>query len=116
MGARLSQAELASAIGVTRQTISRWEQGRFRPDNADDVVAFAQATKVDPDEALAAAGFRPSAEPPPAAPAPPMDEDVQVILDRLADPAVSEQEKILIRAQLRYLAELSEQRRTPRRG
>src|SRR5690554_6951935 len=51
--ARLSQAAVAEKMGVNRNTVGRWELGRFAPDRPKDVVAFARAVGVDPEEALA---------------------------------------------------------------
>lgn len=62
--AKLSQAQLAKLIGVTRQTINRWEAGKYRPEHPVTVEWFATATRVDLDEALAAAGLRPGMTPP----------------------------------------------------
>lgn len=62
--ARLSQAAVADKMGINRNTVGRWELGRFAPDRPEDVVAFAQAVGVDPEEALTAAGYRPTIEAP----------------------------------------------------
>lgn len=62
--AGMSQTDLAIRSRISRNTISRWEIGRYRPDKPEDVIAVARATGVDPGEALAAAGFRPDVPPP----------------------------------------------------
>lgn len=77
--AGLSQTDLALRTGISRNTISRWEIGRYRPDRPEDVIAVADATGVDRDEALTAAGFRPDREPPkePSRPADPVIDRIQ---------------------------------------
>ncbi len=65
-------------MGISRNTISRWEIGRYKPDRAEDVIAFARATGVPVDEALAAAGFRPDV-PAPAEPSAPADPEIDRI-------------------------------------
>lgn len=54
----LSQGRLAGRIGVTRQTVCRWETNRFRPEFRQ-VLDFVQATGVDRDGALEVAGYSP---------------------------------------------------------
>ena len=108
--AGLDKTDLAKRMGSTRQTIGRWESGRYKPATADDVIAFARATGVDEREALAAAGILPVELPPerPTRPDPPMDPDVLILLRKLADPDVSPAQKHLIRGQLQYLARLAD--------
>lgn len=68
----ISDAELARAIGVRRQTIFRWKEGTVaRPRSRDDVLALSQKLRLSPaerDELLIAAGFHPEGPPPGAAP------------------------------------------------
>lgn len=47
--AGLTQAELAAAVGVAVQTISRWERGVSKP-NVDDIAALAAAVGIVPAE------------------------------------------------------------------
>lgn len=49
--ASLTQEELASAISVTRQTVSSWETGRTQPD-LDMLVSLASALGVDTEEII----------------------------------------------------------------
>lgn len=108
--AGLSQSALAKLIGVTRQTISRWEAGTYGPDRSADVVRFAESVRVDPQEALRAAGILPDGGPPPARPAKqeiPLDPDLAHLHRRLVDPQASPTEKAMIRAALRHLAGLT---------
>lgn len=62
----ISDAELARAIGVRRQTIFRWKEGSVaRPRSRDDVLALSQKLRLSPaeqDELLIAAGFHPEGE------------------------------------------------------
>ncbi len=59
----ISDAELARAIGVSRQTIFRWREGATaRPRHREDVLAIAKKLRLTPEERdtlLLAAGFRP---------------------------------------------------------
>jgi tetratricopeptide (TPR) repeat protein/transcriptional regulator with XRE-family HTH domain len=64
----VSDAELARAIGVQRQTIFRWKEGLVaRPRAAEDVLRCAaklRLTAEERDRLLLAAGFPPEAPPP----------------------------------------------------
>lgn len=58
----VSDAELARAIGVSRQTIFRWREGATRPRHRDDVLALARKLRLsaaERDTLLLAAGFPP---------------------------------------------------------
>ena len=59
----VSDAELARAVGVQRQTIFRWKEGTVaRPRSADDVLRLAsklRLTDAERDELLLATGFPP---------------------------------------------------------
>ncbi len=59
----ISDAELARAVGVRRQTIFRWKEGTVaRPRSRDDVLAVSLKLRLSPsetDELLLAAGFHP---------------------------------------------------------
>lgn len=106
----MTRRQLADAAGVNYVTIWRWETGKQTPERADAVVRFAEVTGVNVDEALAVAGLRPASDVPetPRYQQAPLDPDMAIINERLLDPSVSEEEKHLIRAQLRYLVELAE--------
>jgi hypothetical protein len=68
------------------------------------VVAFCDGLGLDPPVAFGILGWDRSA---PARPTPdplPMDPDIEALLRRLVDPAVSESEKYHIRETVRYLA------------
>lgn len=57
----LDEYELAEAIGTNRTTVWRWLQGRNKPANVPAVERFAEATGIDLNRALRAAGFAPRA-------------------------------------------------------
>lgn len=59
------QQDLATALGISQQTVSRWEKGLARP-KAKDVPALEQAVKAKEGELMAAAGHRPSVPTTPA--------------------------------------------------
>jgi len=50
------QVELAAALGVSQQTVSRWEQGKSRPRTAQ-IPALATALNIDAARLLSAAGY-----------------------------------------------------------
>jgi DNA-binding XRE family transcriptional regulator len=52
----LQQADLARLLGITQQTVSRWELGQSRP-RARQIPALAKALKAAKDELLSAAGY-----------------------------------------------------------
>ena len=51
MGAGLTQEQFASRIGVTRQAVSNWENGRNLPD-IEVVIALSQTFGVSLDELI----------------------------------------------------------------
>lgn len=107
--AGLSRSELAKKIGTAYATVWRWETDRQRPERAEIVARFASVTGVDLDEALAAAGLRPTAAAPdrPAAQQVPLDPDLAYLQRRLEDPRTTDTERAMIRAALRHLAGLT---------
>ena len=97
-----SVARLARDSGIHRATIFKWIAGKGGA-NVASVRAIADALGDDPANALRAAGNMEGAT------NEGLDPDLKVLMRRLADPDVSEVEKVSIRAALRYLAELAEQ-------
>lgn len=57
MSVRLSQLALAKAVGISRETVWRWETGRQKPENAEVVGRLAKAIHQDYDELMRAAGL-----------------------------------------------------------
>lgn len=107
----MTGAELARRLDVDRATIWRWEAGRQKPENAELIQAFADLFGLDLDEALAAAGLRPTTEPQ-RPPTPPMDPLVVRLLAMLADPDTPEPTKRQIRTMMEALVDMAEA--TPR--
>lgn len=104
----MSGAELARRLDVDRATIWRWEAGRQKPESPDLIKAFADLFGLDVDDALMAAGLRPSGEALPATPREPTDPDVLKLLKLLADPDTPDATKTQIRAMMRALADLAD--------
>lgn len=105
----MNRTAFAAAAGIGRTTAWRWENSDQRPENIEVVARVAEVLGLDLDEALAAAGLRPAAEPPsvPTRQERPIEDDLRILNDRLTDPNVSAEEKHLIRAHVAYLIELA---------
>ncbi|MFB6394148.1 helix-turn-helix domain-containing protein [Polymorphospora lycopeni] len=99
--------DLAARTGVGRSTVFRWLAGDWQdyPELAK-VRGFCAALDVPVSAAFRALGLPDQEMSPDRVRAePPLEADVEVILGRLADPAVPAEEKKLIRDMLRYLAQ-----------
>ena len=59
--AGLSQAELAESIGVSQQTVSRWESGAAIP-QPDRIVAVAKLLGLEEERLLGYAGYLPKGD------------------------------------------------------
>jgi transcriptional regulator with XRE-family HTH domain len=89
--AKMSQDDLATASGVSRSTIIRWESGKAeRPDPAQ-VRAACEVLRVDPREAAVALGFLTREEA--YSEARPLSPLIEAVIEALEDPAVNEAEK-----------------------
>lgn len=94
-----SVAKLARESGIHRATIFKWMASKGGA-NVASARAIGDALG-DTDNALRAAGNM-------GGETEQMDPDLQVILQRLTDPTVSDAEKDAIRTALKYLAEVAE--------
>lgn len=88
----ISDAELARAVGVRRQTIFRWREGlTARPRYREDVLRLAdklRLTTEERDTLLIAAGFQPETMPPSLPQVDQPDVEVEPASDPLPDDAV----------------------------
>jgi transcriptional regulator with XRE-family HTH domain len=116
--AGLTKVDLARRIGISRNTLFRWEQGDNRPEDAGVVERTAAVLGLDLDDALIAAGLMPAAiRNPRPRPAPPHhDPDIRRLIEIFDDPAtpdvVRQQIVTMIRA-LDALANAQPPRRRP---
>lgn len=86
----MTQKQLAELSGVGRETVWRWETGKYKPEEVGTVILVAHALHIDVDRAIRAAGFAVDKTEPPAEPPlwnfarslglDPRDENVQDIL------------------------------------
>jgi transcriptional regulator with XRE-family HTH domain len=99
----MNDAEIHRATSISPSTFHRWQRGDFR--TAPDVVkitSFCDGLGVPAALAMRALGAEEGRDDP--APEPAMDPDVRRILRALADPHVSDTDKIVIRETLKMLA------------
>lgn len=95
---------IEKATGVGSSTFHRWRRADWGASGwpeTDKIIKFAEGLGVDPAEAFAALGVGVRRD---TAPEPADDPHIETIRRRLANPNVSREEKVAIRAQLRYLA------------
>lgn len=113
----MSAAQIQQATGIQLSTIHRWRRGEVAP-TVDKVKQFCSGLSISAVEALAAMGMGPRE----ATPAPPMDPDVEVLLQKLADPNVNDATKEYIRQTFKVLAAMADNsppappRRRPRKA
>lgn len=81
----LSQEELASLLGISRQAVSKWERAESSPDT-DNLILLAKLYNISIDELLQTGGPIPA---PPAAPEPPVEPEPP----QPVQPAAGEPEK-----------------------
>jgi transcriptional regulator with XRE-family HTH domain len=96
-GRGLTDRVIAEKTGVGMSTFHRWARGEI-----GRIRAFCAGLGVPARDALAALGMADGRDNP--EPAPAMDPDVRRILRALADPNVSDQDKLVIREMLRMIA------------
>ncbi len=81
-GQKLTQGDLASAVGVERNTVSRWENGGMLPKDPAVIAALARALDVTADWLIAGEA---------AAPAAPSEKQLhQSVAGQYLDPAIAE--------------------------
>lgn len=100
----MTDADIQRATGVGQSTFHRWRRGAGKGlPELERVRAFCRGVGVSIDEAMAALGVRLGRDA--AEPEPPMPPEIRTILRRLADPAVPDQHKIVIREMLIMIAD-----------
>jgi transcriptional regulator with XRE-family HTH domain len=101
----LSVVDIAELAGIGDNTIYRWANGDWkRAPQPDQIVAFCDALDISPSVPFGI--LWPGKNEAVPAPAPlPTDENYQVLMRKLNDPAVGEFEKEFIRETLRQLAD-----------
>jgi transcriptional regulator with XRE-family HTH domain len=106
-----SISRIAEESGVSRSTIFRWQRGDSKQDPLPaQVVAFCDALAIPPGTAFAILWPGKGERAPQPEPMP-LDRDFELLLRRLADPAVSDAEKYLIRETVKALANRNVARR-----
>lgn len=99
----LTDKDIAERTGVGASTFHRWQRGDFaRAPEIGRVRAFCAGLGVPARDALRALGIEEGRDDP--EPEPAMDPDVRRVLRALADPNVSDQEKLVIREMLKMIA------------
>jgi transcriptional regulator with XRE-family HTH domain len=107
----MTDADIKAATGVGPSTFHRWKRGEGRElPELEKVQAFCEGLGVSVVGAMTALGLNPAKRDNPE-PEPPLPPEVRTILRRLADPNVSQSDKLVIREMLKMLAEQSERRR-----
>lgn len=99
----MTDPQIEKATGIRASTFHRWRAGKVAP-TVDKVRQFCAGLGISATEALGALGV--SATDMPASP--PMDEDVQKLLNLLADPKTPATTKDQIRAMMRALAAMAD--------
>jgi DNA-binding XRE family transcriptional regulator len=56
----MTQQQLADALGVTRETVGRWESGKLKPGNIDTALAAVKTLGADREVGLRLAGYAPT--------------------------------------------------------
>jgi len=101
---RWSIPKIAEVSGVGQSTIYRWRDGDWtRSPGGDQVAAFCAALDIPASSAFSILWPNKDERPVDSTPLP-TDPDLELLARRLADPAVPEQEKFLIREVISGLA------------
>lgn len=99
---------IATEAGISNPTIYRWRDGTWtKAPDPDAVAAFCDALDIPPAVAFAILwpGKTGEAQPPEALPLDPeIERQMRELMRRIADPNVSDAEKLTIRATIRHLA------------
>jgi transcriptional regulator with XRE-family HTH domain len=94
--------EVAPDVTMGRSTIYRWRRAEVASPQRAQVFALCDALGIPRTTAAQILGW--DGKPVSPEPDPAIDPDLRAVMRRLADPAVSTEEKTAIRATLRYLA------------
>ncbi len=108
----MTDKDIARATGVSPSTFHRWRraEGRELPE-MDKVRQFCNGLGLDVTDAAIALGFNPTARDNPS-PEPPIPPEIRRILRALADPAVPDGDKLVLREMLILLAERADRGRS----
>lgn len=99
----LNDRDITNATTISASTFHRWQRGDFAttPD-VGKITAFCEGLGVPTRSALLALGAEEGRDDP--APEPALDPEIRKIQRALADPNVSDQEKVIIREMLKMVA------------
>ncbi len=107
----MTNKDIVAATGVGESTFHRWKRGEGRElPEIDRVRAYCAGLGESTAEAMRALGMAPGRQP--TEPEPPLPPEVRTILRKLADPNVSNRDKLVINEMLKLLAD-QDRRRKP---
>lgn len=111
----MTDKDIHAATGIPPSTFHRWQKGQLAtaPD-LDKVKRFCEGLGVSVSAAMTALGLAPGRDT--TEPEPPLPPEVRTILRKLADPNVSDSDKLVIRELLKLLAERARRSGEPREG
>lgn len=101
----MTDIDIKTATGIGPSTFHRWRAAEGGVPKLEKVVAFCTGLDIPADAALAALGVSPRDRAP--EPGPTIDPDLRRLARILADPNVSEAEKLAIRHTIRMLSRAS---------
>lgn len=100
----MTDKTIADATGVGPSTFHRWRRGEGRElPELEKVIAFCEGLGVSVSGAMTALGISPGRDNP--APSAPMPPEVRRIMRLLADPNVSDRDKLFLQETLKMLAD-----------